>query len=150
MTAAAGPQPAADFVRRFERFWSTRSLELLDDLFVADARMEAPMTPTTRTLAEGKRAFAAIFELIPDLGTEVHAWGPTEDGVLIDFTASGTAAGTPVSWRAVDRFVVGEDGLATERVSFFDPLPLVLALLRHPRSWPVFLRSRRRGGRRAR
>ena len=33
------------------------------------------MTPTTHTLADGKRAFAAIFELIPDLTTKVHGRG---------------------------------------------------------------------------
>ena len=50
------------------------------------------MTPTTHTLADGRRAFAAIFELIPDLTAEVHRWGATDDGVLIDFTLSGTVA----------------------------------------------------------
>ena len=34
---------------------------------------------------------------------------------------------------AVDRFVIGEDGLATERVSYFDSTPLLLAAARRPR-----------------
>ena len=62
--------------------------------------------------------------------------------MLINFTLSGTAGGTPISWTAVDRIAIGEDGLATERVSYFDSLPLILALARRPRAWPGFLRSR--------
>jgi hypothetical protein len=100
------------------------------------------MTRVTETLAEGKRAFAGLFELIPDLTGEVHRWGATADGVLIEFTLRGTTGGKPISWHAVDRFVIGEDGLATERVSYFDSLPIALAALTRPRGWPAFLRSR--------
>ena len=89
-----------------------------------------------------KRAFADLFELIPDMTAEVHRWGATADGVLIEFTVRGTAGGSPISWQAVDRFVLNEDGLATERFTYFDSLPLVLALVRRPRAWPGFTRSR--------
>jgi hypothetical protein len=78
----------------------------------------------------------------------VHRWGATADGVLIEFTQSGTVGGRPVSWDAVDRFVVGEDGLATERVSYFDSAPIALTVARRPRAWPAFLRSRLRDRRR--
>ncbi|HEX8690115.1 MAG TPA: nuclear transport factor 2 family protein, partial [Solirubrobacterales bacterium] len=71
-------------------------------------------------LADGKRAFAQLLGLIPDLTAEVHRWGATADGVLIEFTLSGTAGDAPISWDAVDRLVLGDDGLATERVSYFD------------------------------
>ena len=39
-------------------------------------RLVAPMTPVTETLAEGERAFAGLFELIPDLTGEVIAGAP--------------------------------------------------------------------------
>jgi hypothetical protein len=100
--------------------------------------------PVTRTLAEGQREFAALFESIQGMTGEVHRWGATDDGVLIEFTLRGAADGKPVSWHAVDRFVIGEDGLATERVSYFDPAPIVLVALRRPRVWPSFLRNRLR------
>ncbi|HEX3325284.1 MAG TPA: nuclear transport factor 2 family protein [Solirubrobacterales bacterium] len=140
--------PAEDFVRRFEEFWRAPAPELLDTVLAKQVRLSAPMVPTTHTLAEGKQAFADLFELIPDMTAEVHRWGATEDGVLIEFTASGTAGGGPVSWRAVDRFTLGEDGLATERATYFDSLPLVLTLARRPRAWPGFARSRLRQARR--
>jgi ketosteroid isomerase-like protein len=135
---------AADFVRRFGAYWSAPSVQGLDSLLAEDVRLVAPMTPTTHTLEQGKRAFATVLELTPDLSAEVHRWSATDDGVLIEFTLSGSTAGVPVSWNAVDHIVLGEDGLATERVSYFDSLPLILTVARHPRSWPAFIRSRLR------
>jgi hypothetical protein len=135
---------AAEFVERFAAYWRAPSTEGLEALLAADVRLVAPMTPTTHTLADGKRAFAAILELIPDLTAEVHSWGPIEDGVLIEFTLSGTAGGAPISWDAVDRIALREDGLASERISYFDSAPLVRAVARRPRAWPAFVRSRLR------
>jgi SnoaL-like domain len=135
-------ETADDFARRFAEYWRAPSPERLDTVLAERVRLVAPMTPTTETLADGKCAFADLLELIPDLTGEVHRWGATEDGVLIEFTLSGTAGGGPVSWHAVDRFVLGEDGLAKERISYFDSLPLVLTVARRPRAWPGFLRSR--------
>ncbi len=139
---------AADFVRRFAEFWQAPAPERLDTVLAPDARLSAPMLPTTYGLDAGKRAFADLFELIPDMSAEVHRWGATSDGVLIEFTVRGRAAGTPVSWQAVDRFVLDENGLATERFTYFDSMPLVLTLARHPRTWSGFVRSRIRQMRR--
>jgi SnoaL-like domain len=133
---------AADFVERFAAYWRAPSPEGLEALLAPDVLLVAPMTPTTRTLAEGKRAFASILELVPDLTAEVHRWGQTEDGVLIEFTLSGTAGGAPVSWDAVDRIVLREDGLASARISYFDTGPLIRTVALRPRAWPAFLRSR--------
>lgn len=133
---------AADFVARFRAYWQAPSVAGLETLLAPDVRLVAPMTPTTHTLEEGKRAFADILALTPDLTGEVHRWGASDDGVLIEFTLSGSVAGTAVSWRAVDHIVLGDDGLARERVSYFDSTPLILNVLRHPRTWPAFLRSR--------
>lgn len=138
MTPGAGESGAADFARRFAEFWTAPSPERLEAVLAPRVRLVAPMTPTTNTLEDGKRVFADLFELVPDLTGEVHRWGATADGVLIEFTLSGTVGGGPLSWHAVDRFVLGEDGLATERVSYFDPAPIALAVARRPRAWPGF------------
>ena len=135
---------AADFVERFRAYWRAPSVDGLEALLAPDVRLVAPMTPTTHTLDEGKRAFASILALTPDLTGEIHRWGATDDGVLIEFTLSGSVAGTAVSWRAVDHIVLRDDGLAAERVSFFDATPIVLRVLRHPGTWPAFIRSRLR------
>ena len=135
---------AADFARRFAEYWRAPTPDGLATVLADRVRLVAPMTPTTHTLAEGKRAFASLFELIAEMTAEVHRWGATEDGVLIEFTVSGLAGGRPISWSAVDRFVIGEDGLATERVTYFDSMPLALTAASRPRAWPAFLRSRLR------
>jgi hypothetical protein len=135
---------AGDFARRFAEYWQAPTPERLSMVLAERVRLEAPMTPVTNTLAEGQREFAGLFELIPDLTAEMHRWGTTADGVLIEFTLSGTAGGKPISWHAVDRFVLGEDGLATERVSYFDSAPIALTAVRRPRAWPAFIRSRLR------
>lgn len=135
---------AADFVRRFAEFWASPSPRLLGTLLADPVRLQAPLTPTTETLAEAERSFAGLLELIPDLTAEVNGWGATGAGALIDLTLAGSTSGRPISWRAIDRIAIGADGLATERVSYFDSAPLVATMLRRPRSWPVFVRSRLR------
>ncbi len=146
MSGGAGPNGgmAADFARRFAAYWEAPTPEGLKTVLAERVRLVAPMTPKTETLAEGQRAFAGLFELIGGLTGEVHRWGATEDGVLIEFTLSGIAGGKPISWSAVDRFVLGDDGLATERVTYFDSMPVALAAATRPRAWPAFLRSRLR------
>jgi SnoaL-like domain len=133
---------AADFVRRFAEFWRAPAPKLLGTVLASDARLSAPMVPTTTGIEAGKRVFADLFELIPDITAEVHRWGATCDGVLIEFTVRGTAGGAPVSWESVDRFVLDQYGLASERFTYFDSMPLVLTLARRPRTWPGFARSR--------
>jgi hypothetical protein len=135
---------AADFARRFEEYWRAPTPAGLATVLAEDVRLVTPMMPVAHTLAEGQRAFAGLFEMISDLTGEVHRWGATADGVLIEFTLSGRAGGRPISWSAVDRFVLGDDGLASERVTYFDSMPVVLTAATRPRAWPALLRSRLR------
>lgn len=135
-------EQAADFVHRFEEYWRAPRSADLGTVLAERAHLSAPMTPTVETRAEGERAFAELLELIPDLGVEVRRWGATEDGVLIEFTMGGTVGGKPLYWDVVDRFVLGEDGLATERATYFDSAPVGLAVARRPSAWPSFIRSR--------
>jgi len=133
---------AADFVKRFEAFWRAPAVERLDTVLAANARLSAPMVPTTAGLEAAQRAFAELFELMPDMQAEVRAWGATREGVLIEFATRGTAGGAPIAWRGVDHFILDAQGLATERLTYFDSLPLTLTLARRPRTWPWALRSR--------
>jgi hypothetical protein len=107
MPSATSQESAADFVRRFEKFWRAPKEGDLGTVLAERTHLVAPMARTVDSLAEGKRAFAELFELMPDLTAAVHRWGATADGVLIEFTLSGTAGGGPISWDVVDRFVVG-------------------------------------------
>lgn len=121
-------QAAADeFVHRFATYWQAPDPHKLDTVLADDVRLVTPRMPTTDGLAAAIEGFTGLFELIPDLTGQVHRWGPHPDGVFIEFTLSGTLGGGPVSWRAIDAFDVGPDGLATKRVSFFDPAPIAEA-----------------------
>lgn len=133
---------AADFAERFAAYWQAPTVDGLDAILAPDVRLVAPMTPTTHTLAEGKKVFARLLRALPDLTAVVHRWGETEDGVLIEFTLSATAGGAPISWDAVDRFVLREDGLATVRINYFDSAALIRKITLRPRAWPAFLRLR--------
>jgi hypothetical protein len=133
----------ADFAGRFTAYWKQPSVDGLENLLAPDVVLRAPITPTTRDLAGGKRAFARLLKAIPDLRGAVHRWGPTDDGLLIEFTLSGSIAGAALSWDAVDRIVLREDGLATSRISYFDSSALVRAAVLHPQAWPTLLRLRR-------
>jgi hypothetical protein len=139
-----GEAGAADFAARFADYWRAPTPAGLSSVLAERVRLVAPMTPVTETLSEGQEVFAGLFELIPDLTGEMHRWGATEDGVMIEFTLSGSIGGKRIAWHAVDRFVIGEDGLATERVNYFDSMPVVLAAATRPRAWFVFLRNRLR------
>lgn len=52
---------AADFVRRFEKFWQAPVVERLDTVLASDARLSAPMVSTTYGIDAGKRTFAELF-----------------------------------------------------------------------------------------
>ncbi len=128
-------------MRRFVEYWAAPREGRLGTLLAEDVHLEAPLVPTAHSLAEGERGFAQLFALIPDLRAEVKRWGATEDGVLIEFDLNGHTGGKPISWHGVDHFALGEDGLATERLTYFDSLPLILTVLRRPRSWLPFARN---------
>ena len=132
----------ADFAARFAAYWQAPSAEGLDALLAEDVYLRAPMTPTTRDLDAAKRAFGNLLRAVPDLTAAVHRWGATEDGLLIEFTLSGTVAGVELSWDAVDRIVLREDGLATVRISYFDSAVLIRTAALRPWVWPSLLRLR--------
>jgi hypothetical protein len=135
-------EDAARFVARFASFWSAPSPERLGEVLGDDVRLVTPMMPASYNLDAARVTFAEIFGLISEMTGEVRRWGQTEDGVLIEMTLRGRVGGRPVSLDAIDRVVIGDDGRATERISYFDPGPLILAALRRPRAWPGLARSR--------
>ena len=132
---------SAEFVERFAEWWSDPDPERLHEILADEVRLIQPLAPDTFNLADGKRAFARLFNFLPDLRGEVHDSSVDGNLVFIHFTLSATYGGHPISWDAVDRFVLREDGLAIERVSFFDSQPLMLQMLLRPRGWLQAARS---------
>jgi ketosteroid isomerase-like protein len=152
-----GTSAAEAFVRVFAEGWDhpggadsfvTRFLPVLDP----EVRMAQPLMPVLVGVDAFRRGFAEpTFGLIPDLRGSVIDWAATGDVVLIELELEGTLGGRPVRWRTIDRVTL-RNGLAVERVAYFDPTPLLRALLTRPRAWPGFARMplgrlRRRAGR---
>jgi hypothetical protein len=81
-----------------------------------------------------------VLSAIPDARAEVDRWSASGDAVFIEFRLTGTIGGQRLEWSAVDRFLLNSDNRSRERVSYFDPMPLVLAGLRSPRGWGQLLR----------
>jgi ketosteroid isomerase-like protein len=93
----------------------------------------------------GERAFrerlaGPLFALIPDLHGQVERAAVGVDCAYIELTLRGTLGGRPVCWRVCDRTTL-RNGLVVERESYFDPLPLLRAILTRPRAWPALART---------
>ncbi|HWH45976.1 MAG TPA: nuclear transport factor 2 family protein [Thermoleophilaceae bacterium] len=130
-----------DFADRFAAWWLRPDPDTLGDLLAADVVLRQPLTPDTRGLDAGRRSFRALLAFLPDLAATVDRSAAAGDGVLIEFTLRCTLGGRALAWRAVDRFELGDDGKALLRVSYFDPLPLLAAVIGRPRAWPAVARA---------
>ena len=107
-----------------------------------DVRMIQPQLPNADSHDAFRRQFIGpLFTMLPDVHAEVEDWAARGDTVLIAFTLIATLGGRAVRWRAVDRIVL-RDGVATVRESYFDPTPLLVAVVTRPRAWPRFLAAR--------
>jgi ketosteroid isomerase-like protein len=140
-TISDGPDaPSADFVARFEKAWGESDPDALLELLTDNVRLIQPTMTHTVGKQAARKQFAALLEAIPDLHVEVHRWAARDDVLFIEFTLIGTYGGRELSWPAVDRFLL-RDGLAAERISYFDPLPIAAALVTRPRGWRRLLAS---------
>ena len=127
-----------EFVEFFTDLWRVgatdpeRFFAMLEARMTPETRLIQPLARSVRGVAGARALFMPVFEAMPDMRSEVHRWGPTDDGVLIEHTLSGTLAGKAVRWTATDRFILGDDGRFLERRAYFDPLPLMVAMLMRP------------------
>lgn len=100
-----------------------------------------PLTPTTHGKPAARKALGRLLALIPDLHAEVlDHWGRGEGRVVIEFDLAGTLGGHDLRWRLID-VVELRDGLGHQRRSYFDPAPLVTAILTRPGAWLPLWRS---------
>jgi ketosteroid isomerase-like protein len=126
---------AAEFVERFAESWAAPTVASHSALWHDDIVLIQPLMPKAVGRRECEDGFARLFGLIPDLHATVHRWAAADpDTVFIEFTLAGTFGGRPIEWEAVDRVVL-RDGLALERVSYFDSMPLSIEMALRPRGW---------------
>jgi hypothetical protein len=98
------------------------------------------MLPATEGIPAAEAGFARLLAVFRGLHGVVHDWAAHPDGVFVDFTLRGTLGGHPVSWRGIDRFLL-RAGLATERLHYFDTLPVIVLTGRAWRAWPGLMRA---------
>ncbi|MFD9549284.1 nuclear transport factor 2 family protein [Nocardia salmonicida] len=96
-----------------------------------ESRQRQPLSVRGAGPAGFRRLFDGVFDAVPDLHGVVHRWGPTDDGVLIEFALLGTLGGRPIAVDVVDRIVL-RDGYFVSNDTYFDPMPLLPRLLAHP------------------
>jgi SnoaL-like domain len=139
---------AVVFLERFGAGWADggpaeRFVEHFAPLCTPQVLLIQPLSPPLRGRAGLRRMAEPLFDAMPDLHGEVVRWGPTEDGLIVELNLRGRLGGRPLEWITVDRIVL-RDGLMAERRAYFDPTPLLPAMLRSPRAGVRLLRGMRR------
>jgi hypothetical protein len=144
------PLTAEQWIERFKLAWATTNgpaafAEHFRSLLSPDVRLLGPQLPPLRGFEAFEQSFVEpMFSLIPDIHAEVERWATSDNAasdatIYLEVTLRGTIGRYPLSFRACDRLTL-RDGIATERESYFDPLPLLLGVLRSPSAWPRFVR----------
>jgi hypothetical protein len=113
--------------------------QFIDPQFVG----RAPQSPDAHGPAGWLSFFARLYSLAPDLKGEVlrSAAAPSGDSLYVELRLSGTLKGQNITVDVCDHITL-RNGLITARVTYFDPLPLLLTALSHPTAWPALLRLR--------
>ena len=147
--AEAAARSAEEWVLGFTRGWRVPGgpeafASHFREMLAEDVRLIQPQLPPI----VGRRAFEEefvrpLFALMPDVRGEVDRWAVRGEELFIEMTLHGTLGGRRLSWRVCDRVTL-RDGVAVERESYFDSLPLLAAVVRAPRSWPGYLRAQAR------
>jgi hypothetical protein len=148
--ASAAADPAltpSEWVSEFARGWEAPAdadafSDHFEGLLHPEIRLVQPQLPTV----VGRRAFRErfarpLFAMVDDLHASVETWAARGDTLFIELTFEGSLGGRPLRWAGIDRITL-KDGLATERVARFDPLPILAAVATRPRAWPRFARMR--------
>jgi SnoaL-like domain len=144
--AAGGTEAVQAWVLAFAEGWrAPASAEAFADHFEPwfdpHIRLIQPQLPTLVGHQAFRERFARpLFALIPDLAGRVERFAIGADFAYIELTLCGTLGGGPIAWRVCDRSTL-RGGLVVERESYFDPTPLLRAILTRPRAWPALSRA---------
>lgn len=100
---------AESLVARFAERWRNPDADALRDLMHPDtSNLIPPMTQPGDREAVVEH-FRGVLRMVPDMSLEVVRWAPTGDAVFVEWRASATVAGQPLSWSGVDRFNIRGD-----------------------------------------
>jgi ketosteroid isomerase-like protein len=100
---------AKEFVAQFAERWRSPNADSLRDLMHPDTRNLIPPMPEPGDREAVVEHFRDVLNRFPDLRVEVVRWAPTGDAVMIEWKATASVAGQPLSWTGVDRFNIRGD-----------------------------------------
>ena len=113
---------AEAFVDNWLRVWRDRDGHGYAELLHEGCVLDNPIAPIPRRqLPTFVEELLAIW---PDHRIAATRWAATDDGVLIEWVATGTLPGGPIELRGADRYTL-KDGKVAEGVAYFDPRPLL-------------------------
>jgi hypothetical protein len=134
-----------EWIAAFRHVWDKpqERLDHLLNLLSDDVTLRAPtLPPVSHGKAEARAAFNRAFRGMPDLRADIHRWSLADEVLFIEITFEATIGGHRVKWDDVDVFTV-KNGVAIQRVAFFDPTPVRRAFLRNFSAFRQYRRMRR-------
>lgn len=122
------------FTQRFADFWASPSPERMAELLHPEVVLIQPLSRPMIGLAAAQDEFRRLFAFLPDLKATVDRALGGDELLYIEFRLHASLGRERIEWPVVDRFYL-QDGKALERMTYFDPLPILLRMLRHPSRW---------------
>ena len=113
---------AQSFVDNWLRVWRERDGHAYAELLHEDCVLENPISAIPRD--ELPKFVDSLLAIWPDHRIAATRWAATDDGVLIEWVATGTLPGGPIELRGADRYTL-RDGKVAEGVAYFDPRRLL-------------------------
>jgi ketosteroid isomerase-like protein len=135
-----GRDPEA-FVTKFADFWNDPAPQRLPELLHPDVVLMQPLAAPTIGIKAAQADFHRFLHCLPDLRGDVDRWYTDTNLVFVELRLHARIGGTVIEWPNVNRLVLRE-GKAIVRVTYFDPLAILPALVRHPSVWWRWWRSR--------
>lgn len=136
--------PARRFVQVFEDGWVAPTFETFVAHFLpwmhADVTGTMPLEPVAIGHEGFREQFRRVFALFPDLRGTVKSASVEGSVLSIEAELTATLGGKPISWTARDRFTFDGEKVVS-RVTSFNPLPVLLAVVTRPGAWGVWWRS---------
>jgi hypothetical protein len=114
---------AERFVERWTEIWREFDTSRFPELFHPEGTLLHPTMPRPISREQEPLFMEGLKRAMPDLELRPTRWGPTDDGVLIEWRITGTLAGGPIEIVGADRFTLRGDR-ATEGIAYFDTYPI--------------------------
>jgi hypothetical protein len=114
---------AERFVERWTQIWRVFDTSRFPELFHPEGTLLHPTMARPISREEEPLYMEGLKRAMPDLELRRTRWGPTEDGVLIEWRITGTFVGQAFEIVGADRFTLRGDR-ATEGIAYFDTHPI--------------------------